>query len=142
MRPGCDFPIQNLPFGVFSERAGDSRVGVAIGDLILDLTALEASWRIETGEGFSARGAQPFMARPQAEWTRLRAEIAACSTPGRRTGTCRWSEQADVADAPAGPDRRFHRFLRLARTRHQCRFHVPRSRERASAQLAAHPHRL
>lgn len=39
--PGCDFPIQNLPFAVF-RRAGSSeqfRGGVAIGDQILDLAA-------------------------------------------------------------------------------------------------------
>ena len=39
---GTDFPIQNLPFGVF-RRAGSSeafRGGVAIGDQILDLAAL------------------------------------------------------------------------------------------------------
>jgi fumarylacetoacetase len=36
--PDTDFPIQNLPFGVFS-RKGDSerRVGVAIGDQIVDI---------------------------------------------------------------------------------------------------------
>jgi len=36
--PDTDFPIQNLPFGVFS-RKGDSerRVGVAIGDQIVDV---------------------------------------------------------------------------------------------------------
>jgi len=40
--PGTDFPIQNLPYGVFSptgERAAARRVGVAIGDFILDVTA-------------------------------------------------------------------------------------------------------
>src|SRR5581483_3316691 len=37
--PGTDFPIQNLPFCVFS-RAGESlRGGVAIGDQLLDLSA-------------------------------------------------------------------------------------------------------
>jgi fumarylacetoacetase len=35
---GADFPIQNLPFGVFrSGRAAGARVGVAIGDRVLDL---------------------------------------------------------------------------------------------------------
>src|ERR1700761_4330012 len=35
---GCDFPIQNLPFGVFHPAAGaPPRVGVAIGDQILDV---------------------------------------------------------------------------------------------------------
>jgi fumarylacetoacetase len=42
--PGCDFPIQNLPFGVFRPVAGmPPRVGVAIGDRILDLGAAGAS---------------------------------------------------------------------------------------------------
>ncbi len=37
--PDTDFPIQNLPFGIF-RRAGESpRIGVAIGDQILDLAA-------------------------------------------------------------------------------------------------------
>ena len=41
-RPGCDFPIQNLPFGRF-RRAGFAeawRIGVAIGDEVLDLKAV------------------------------------------------------------------------------------------------------
>jgi len=39
-QPDCDFPIQNLPFGVFStETSGAGRVGVAIGDRILDVVA-------------------------------------------------------------------------------------------------------
>ena len=39
--PVTDFPIQNLPFGVFKRaKSGESkRVGVAIGDQILDITA-------------------------------------------------------------------------------------------------------
>ena len=32
-----DFPIQNLPFGIFSKNGGTPRVGVAIGEHILDL---------------------------------------------------------------------------------------------------------
>lgn len=42
--PDTDFPIQNLPFGVF-QRQGEreaARIGVAIGDLILDLKACYA----------------------------------------------------------------------------------------------------
>ncbi|MFG1466635.1 fumarylacetoacetase [Xanthobacter sp. DSM 24535] len=35
----CDFPIQNLPFGVFSPKGGAPRGGVAIGDQIFDLAA-------------------------------------------------------------------------------------------------------
>lgn len=35
----ADFPIQNLPFGIFSPAGGPARIGVAIGDAILDLAA-------------------------------------------------------------------------------------------------------
>ena len=37
--PATDFPIQNLPFGVFSSAGTAASVGVAIGDRILDVTA-------------------------------------------------------------------------------------------------------
>jgi fumarylacetoacetase len=35
-----DFPIQNLPFGIFKTTQGKERVGVRIGDFVLDLKAL------------------------------------------------------------------------------------------------------
>jgi fumarylacetoacetase len=41
--PATDFPIQNLPFGVYARDAGDAgRVGVAIGDRIVDMRALHS----------------------------------------------------------------------------------------------------
>jgi len=39
--PDGDFPLNNLPYGVFSVGDDDWRCGVAIGDMILDVTALE-----------------------------------------------------------------------------------------------------
>ena len=36
---GCEFPIQNLPFGVFAANGTSPRGGVAIGDRILDVAA-------------------------------------------------------------------------------------------------------
>jgi fumarylacetoacetase len=38
-QPDCDFPIQNLPFGVFHLAGETPRVGVAIGDQIIDVAA-------------------------------------------------------------------------------------------------------
>ncbi len=38
-----DFPIQNLPLGIFSPGDGAPRGGVAIGDRILDLPAALAA---------------------------------------------------------------------------------------------------
>ncbi|MFZ3224101.1 MAG: fumarylacetoacetate hydrolase family protein, partial [Xanthobacteraceae bacterium] len=49
--PGCDFPIQNLPFGVYRPAAGTpTRVGVAIGDQILDVEAAGAYFDGEAAE--------------------------------------------------------------------------------------------
>ncbi|MCS6933581.1 MAG: fumarylacetoacetase [Chitinophagales bacterium] len=42
VKPGSDFPIQNLPFGIFKTRSKSPRAGVAIGEYILDLEVLYA----------------------------------------------------------------------------------------------------
>src|SRR5438477_4144635 len=39
--PDSDFPIENLPFGVFTPRDGNARVGISMLELILDLSLLE-----------------------------------------------------------------------------------------------------
>ncbi len=39
--PTTDFPLNNLPYGVFSLEDGDLRCGIAIGDRIIDATGLE-----------------------------------------------------------------------------------------------------
>ena len=59
-----DFPIQNLPLGVFSPLAGAPRGGIAIGDYILDLRTLhdagllddeaQAACHVCTGRTFNA----------------------------------------------------------------------------------------
>jgi fumarylacetoacetase len=47
--PGSDFPVQNLPLGIFSEAKGRRRPGAAIGDYVLDLSGvadlLDEGWR-------------------------------------------------------------------------------------------------
>ena len=54
--PATDFPIQNLPFGIFrrKDRREEPRGGVAIGDQILDLAALG----VRTGPNLNALAAQ------------------------------------------------------------------------------------
>jgi len=51
----ADFPIQNLPLGVFAPPRGSARGGTAIGDEIFDLAAA-----LELGlfEGLAARAAE------------------------------------------------------------------------------------
>ena len=77
--PASDFPIQNLPYGVFS--AGDGlapRVGVAIGDYVLDLWELAQDCRIDVVEPavFAASTLNPFMALGPKIWSRTRARIS------------------------------------------------------------------
>lgn len=40
VEPNSDFPIQNLPFGIFKTQSSSPRIGVAIGDQVLDLAIL------------------------------------------------------------------------------------------------------
>jgi len=41
--PDSEFPLNNLPYGVFSVDGDDPRCGVAIGDMVLDVAAMEAA---------------------------------------------------------------------------------------------------
>lgn len=43
VKPGSDFPIQNLPFGIFKTSDTAPRAGVAIGDYVLDLSVIANS---------------------------------------------------------------------------------------------------
>ncbi|MGW0605306.1 fumarylacetoacetase [Streptomyces sp. NPDC002640] len=67
---GSPFPIQNLPYGVFTPKAGGpARVGVAVGEQVLDLAAA-------LGDDVFARGSlNAFMARGRARWQEARARI-------------------------------------------------------------------
>lgn len=52
--PDTDFPIQNLPLGVFARSSTDAgRVGVAIGDAIVDVCAVQAEGLLD-GDGEAA----------------------------------------------------------------------------------------
>src|SRR5262249_38993014 len=79
--PTSDFPIQNLPYGVFSARGLAPRVGVAIGDFVLDLWELEQDGRfedLEDGE-LGASSSPPlnaFMMLGPKVWTKTRARIS------------------------------------------------------------------
>lgn len=78
--PSSDFPIQNLPYGVFfTPEQPDLRVGVAIGDFVLDLAALEAAGLLRV-DGATNVFAEPslnaFMALGPKVWTRIRARIS------------------------------------------------------------------
>ena len=73
--PDSDFPIQNLPYGIFKPRDGAARAGVAIGSSILDLSVLEELGRFRevTNERiFSTDSLNGFMALGRPAWKQVR----------------------------------------------------------------------
>src|ERR1700738_2264905 len=78
--PTSDFPIQNLPYGVFSSKDGFApRVGVAIGEYVLDLSVLESEGLIDLAPArsvFAQASINPFMALGPQVWSRTRARIS------------------------------------------------------------------
>ncbi len=76
------FPIQNLPYGVFRPRPGAApRIGVAIGNLVLDLSALEDEGmfddrQIRAERPFSRSSLNTFMSMGRSVWTTARATIS------------------------------------------------------------------
>ncbi len=74
-----DFPIQNLPYGVFSSKDGLApRVGVAIGNYVLDLWELEQASRLDVGAlgVFAGPTLNAFMALGPKVWSQTRARIS------------------------------------------------------------------
>ena len=82
---GCDFPIQNLPFGVFKPKSApalDWRAGIAIGSDVLDLPALAATGLLQglalsAAQAGAADALNPIMAMGQAAWSGLRHAVFA-----------------------------------------------------------------
>jgi fumarylacetoacetase len=77
--PDIDFPVQNLPYGVYTDpQTGRPKVGIAIGDMILDVTAAREKGVIG-GAADDAAGAcngdtlNGLMAMGGRHWSALRA---------------------------------------------------------------------
>jgi len=87
--PLCDFPIQNLPFGVFSDaRDSRRRVGVAIGDAVVDLAALAGAGHLALPADVFARGAlNAFLALGRDAWRSVRVQLS--TLLARETATLR-----------------------------------------------------
>jgi fumarylacetoacetase len=79
--PGCDFPIQNLPFGVFRRPGGPAQGGVAIGAQVFDLAeALEAGL-LAGAAAAAARAAtgptlNPLLGMPKSAVSELRSRLS------------------------------------------------------------------
>ncbi len=107
----ADFPIQNLPFGVFSPLAGAPRGGVAIGDMILDLRAVHEAGLLDEEAQAAAHACigptlNPFLALGAAPRQALRDAVSALLQEGsderphllRRAADCMMYLPAHVGD--------------------------------------------
>jgi len=73
-----DFPLQNLPYGVFSTAGTAPRCGCAIGDQVLDLAALESAGLVRPnakGAVFQEPAINAFMALGPAAWDATRRRV-------------------------------------------------------------------
>jgi fumarylacetoacetase len=71
------FPLENLPFGVFQPKQGKPRVGVPIGDFIVDLSVLEKLGHFRSPEFggrkiFSEDSLNAFLALGRPAWRKTR----------------------------------------------------------------------
>jgi fumarylacetoacetase len=87
---GSDFPIQNLPFGAFVPPGeSDARLGVAIGDTILDLHVVARAGLLdevlpEAESVFGATALTAFLACGRLAWTATRARLSTLLAAGNR----------------------------------------------------------
>ncbi len=81
--PTCAFPLNNLPCGVFSQGEGERRCGMAIGDRVLDVSALEDEGLLSLGGPYlDAPYWNDLMEAGPAVWADLRAQVTALLRDG------------------------------------------------------------
>lgn len=83
------FPLNNLPYGVFSTDAITPRCGVAIGNMILDLSAAEADGLLSLSATpiFDRPAWNTFMALGRSKWAELRDALTAMLARGSELQT-------------------------------------------------------
>jgi len=79
---GSEFPIQNLPWGVFSTEDGPARVGVRIGDFVLDVAALARDGLLAPASVFEQPSLNAFIALGRPAWSGARASLSALLRAG------------------------------------------------------------
>jgi fumarylacetoacetase len=70
---GSLYDVDNLPFGVFARADDEPRVGVRIGDFVLDLAPVAASDMLEAAHLFESPTLDAFLAAGPATWSSVRA---------------------------------------------------------------------
>ncbi|MCB1311285.1 MAG: fumarylacetoacetase [Sedimentitalea sp.] len=85
--PQSPFPLNNLPFGVFSTGAAP-RCAVAIGESVLDLAALQSA-KLLPDHGFDAPALNTFMGRGKAAWDDVRQKLTDLLREGKESDVIR-----------------------------------------------------
>jgi fumarylacetoacetase len=97
--PEGEFPLNNLPYGVFSTPGTAPRCGVAIGEMILDAAAAERTGLIALGRPLLQAAAwNPVMAAGPDTWAALRARLTALLAEGSPD----WAQVAPLLVPMAG----------------------------------------
>src|SRR5215213_10151423 len=73
---GSDFPIQNLPLGIFSVDGGPRRAGVAIGSFILDLAEAESRFPDDWRADFAQPVLNAWLARSPDDHSEFRRQLS------------------------------------------------------------------
>jgi fumarylacetoacetase len=88
---GSHFPLENLPFGIFKPRDANARVGVALGEWVVDLSVLEAKGYLplagQTAPVFAHDSLNAFLALGRPAWIKTRQglqHLLAAETPTLR----------------------------------------------------------
>ncbi|MER7471880.1 fumarylacetoacetase [Micromonospora sp. NPDC000018] len=73
---GSPYGVANLPYGVFRHGEGEPRVGVRIGDFVLDLGGAEAAGLVLAAGTLGRPTLNDFMALGRPQWTAVRQRVA------------------------------------------------------------------
>ena len=82
------YGVHNLPYGVFvpDSAPDDPRIGVRVGDWVLDLKAAEERGLVDAGGALRSHTLNPFMAQGRPAWAAVRGQLTALLTdPARRS---------------------------------------------------------
>ena len=82
---GSPFPVTNLPYGVFSTAEQSRRVGVALGEDVIDLAPLAEADGLDIARELASPTLNPFLALGRPAWAAVRAWLSdLLTTEGRR----------------------------------------------------------
>jgi fumarylacetoacetase len=77
---GSGYDVTHLPYGVFSQGGDDPRVGVRVGDLVLDMAPLAAAEMLDGAQVFEYASLNAFLSLGRPTWDNVRGWLTALLT--------------------------------------------------------------